>query len=121
MMWRIGLAIVVGAVLLPIVVVVGHVFVPTGDLWDHLAATVLPRYVVNTLWLLVGVGVLTLVGGVGAAWLVSLCRFPGRRFFSWALLLPFAASASRLSIRKAALFMLLAIFQVPVPIAPLFW
>lgn len=93
MMWRIGLAIVVGAVLLPIVVVVTHVFVPTGDLWDHLAATVLPRYVVNTLWLLVGVGVLTLVGGVGTAWLVSLCRFPGRRFFAWALLLPFAMPA----------------------------
>ena len=91
--WGIGLVAVVGAVSLPIVVVLAHLFVPTGDLWAHLAATVLPRYVTNTLWLIAGVGVLTLIGGVGAAWLVSLCRFPGRRFFSWALLLPFAMPA----------------------------
>ncbi len=88
-----GLAAVVGAVSLPIVVVLAHLFVPTGDLWAHLAATVLPRYIVNTLWLIAGVGALTLIGGVGTAWLVSLCRFPGRQFFSWALLLPFAMPA----------------------------
>ena len=91
--WSFGLAAVLGAVLLPIAVVLAHLFVPTGDLWAHLASTVLPRYVVNTLWLIAGVGVLTLIGGVGTAWLVSLCRFPGRRFFSWALLLPFAMPA----------------------------
>ncbi|MYJ73435.1 MAG: iron ABC transporter permease, partial [Rhodospirillaceae bacterium] len=91
--WGLGLAAVLGAVLLPIAVVLAHLFVPTGDLWTHLSSTVLPRYVVNTLWLIAGVGVLTLIGGVGTAWLVSLCRFPGRRFFSWALLLPFAMPA----------------------------
>lgn len=91
--WGLGLAAVLGAVLLPIAVVLAHLFVPTGDLWAHLASTVLPRYVANTLWLIAGVGALTLIGGVGAAWLVSLCRFPGRQFFSWALLLPFAMPA----------------------------
>ncbi len=92
-MWGIGLAAVLGVVLLPVAVVLAHLFVPTGDLWAHLASTVLPRYVANTLWLIAGVGVLTLIGGGGAAWLVSLCRFPGRQFFSWALLLPFAMPA----------------------------
>lgn len=91
--WGLGLAAVLGAVLLPIAVVLAHLFVPTGDLWAHLESTVLPRYVANTLWLIAGIGVLTLIGGVGTAWLVSLCRFPGRRFFSWALLLPFAMPA----------------------------
>ena len=91
--WALGLAAVLGAVLLPIAVVLAHLFVPTGDLWAHLSSTVLPRYIVNTLWLIAGVGVLTLIGGVGTAWLVSLCGFPGRRFFSWALLLPFAMPA----------------------------
>ena len=91
--WGLGLAAVLGAVLLPIATVLAHLFVPTGDLWAHLASTVLPRYVANTLWLIAGVGALTLIGGVGTAWLVSLCRFPGRRFFSWALLLPFAMPA----------------------------
>ena len=31
--------------------------------------------------------------GVGTAWLVTMCRFPGRQLFEWALLLPFAVPA----------------------------
>jgi iron(III) transport system permease protein len=38
----------------------------------------------------VGVGVGTLLIGVSTAWLTSMCEFPGRRFFTWALLLPLA-------------------------------
>ena len=58
-------AIAVAAILAaPIVVILAHVFVPAGDIWAHLAATVLPRYVFNTLWLFVGVGAGTLVIGV---------------------------------------------------------
>jgi iron(III) transport system permease protein len=66
---------------------------PSGDLWAHLADTVLPRYVANTLWLMLGVGAGTILGGVVSAWLVSLCRFPGRRLLEWALLLPLAMPA----------------------------
>ncbi len=40
--------------------------------------------------LLLGVGVLTAAIGVGAAWLVTMFRFPGKRIFDWALLLPLA-------------------------------
>jgi iron(III) transport system permease protein len=42
---------------------------------------------------MVGVGVGTLIVGVGTAWLVSTCRFPGKRLFEWALLLPLALPA----------------------------
>jgi iron(III) transport system permease protein len=31
--------------------------------------------------------------GVGTAWLVTMCRFPGRRVFEWALILPLAVPA----------------------------
>lgn len=78
---------------LPILVVVGFVFVPAGDTWRHLANTVLPDYVINSLLLMLGVAVGTLVGGVGSAWLASMCRFPGRAWFEWALLLPMAMPA----------------------------
>lgn len=77
----------------PVITVVGHLFLPLGDQWDHLASTVLPGYVWNTLLLMLGVGAGVLIGGVGTAWLVSLCDFPGRRFFAWALVLPFALPA----------------------------
>jgi iron(III) transport system permease protein len=82
-----------GGVALPVLVVAGFVFVPTGEIWDHLAATVLPRYIGNSLLLMVGVGSGVLVIGVGTAWLVTLCRFPGRLLFEWALLLPLAVPA----------------------------
>ena len=78
---------------LPILVVLSYVFVPTKEIWHHLATTVLPRYIGNSLALAGGVGIGTLVIGVGTAWLVTLCRFPGRRVFEWALLLPLAMPA----------------------------
>lgn len=68
----------------------------TGDsegLWPHLFQTVLPRYVSNTLILMVGVGALSLVFGVSTAWVVTRYDFPGRRAFTWMLLLPLAMPA----------------------------
>lgn len=92
-----------GGVALPVVVVAAFVFVPTGEVWDHLADTVLPRYIGNSLLLMVGVGAGTLVIGVGTAWLVTLCRFPGRWLFEWALLLPLAVPAYVIAYSYASL------------------
>ena len=75
------------------VVVVSYVFVPSPEVWSHLARTLLPSYVANSVWLMLGVGAGTFVIGVGTAWLVTMCRFPGRRLFEWALLLPMAVPA----------------------------
>ena len=68
----------------------------TGDsegLWPHLFQTVLPRYVSNTLILMVGVGALSLLFGVSTAWVVTRYDFPGRRVLAWMLLLPLAMPA----------------------------
>jgi len=65
----------------------------TGETWAHLAATVLPEYVANTLWLCLGVGIGVIVVGVPTAWLVTMHVFPGRRLFEWALVLPLAVPA----------------------------
>ncbi len=75
---------------LPILAVLLHVFIPAGEIWRHLGTTVLPRYLLNTFWLVIGVGIGVLVIGVGTAWLVAMCRFPGRNLMQWALLLPLA-------------------------------
>ena len=64
-----------------------------GGTWAHLATTVLPRYLFNTAVLVAGVGVGVPVIGAGTAWLVTMCRFPGRRLFEWALILPLAVPA----------------------------
>lgn len=65
----------------------------TGETWSHLAATVLPEYVGNSLWLCLGVGLLVASMGTVSAWLVAALEFPGRRLFEWALLLPMAMPA----------------------------
>ncbi|MEM6822624.1 MAG: iron ABC transporter permease, partial [Verrucomicrobiota bacterium] len=58
------------------------------ETWDHLVETVLGEYIVNSLILLVGVGLITGVLGVSTAWLVAAYEFPWRRHLDWALLLP---------------------------------
>jgi len=65
----------------------------TGETWRHLMATVLPEYVANSIWLCLGVGIGVAAIGTGAAWLVALNDFPGRRIAEWALLLPMAMPA----------------------------
>lgn len=56
----------------------------------HLWSTVLPEYLGNSLLIVVIVGVLSAVIGIGCAWLVAACDFPGKRIFEWALVLPLA-------------------------------
>ena len=78
------------AILVPLVVIFGAWLAPTTEVWGHLTTTVLPTLIGNTLLLIVGVSVGTLILGVSLAWLVSTCEFPGRRWLDWALMLPFA-------------------------------
>jgi iron(III) transport system permease protein len=93
MLWRGGVIGVALLLALPVLVVLGYALVPSQEVWRHLAETVLADYVTNSLLLMVGVAIGTLVGGVGTAWLTSMCQFPGRGVFEWALLLPMAMPA----------------------------
>ena len=60
---------------------------------SHLMDTVLPRYAGTTIWLVLLVSAGTFALGVGAAWLVTMTRFPGVRLFEIALVLPLAFPA----------------------------
>ncbi|MES2625127.1 MAG: iron ABC transporter permease [Pseudomonadota bacterium] len=59
-------------------------------IWQHLFDTKLGRLALNTLILVFGVGAGVTLLGVSLAWLTSVCEFPGRRIFEWALMLPLA-------------------------------
>ncbi|MBD2103419.1 iron ABC transporter permease [Leptolyngbya sp. FACHB-261] len=91
--WTVIVIAIAALIATPVLFVLGSILVPATEVWQHLAATVLPRYLLNSLWLMLGVGSGVLLIGVGTAWLVTLCRFPGSRLFEWALLLPLAAPA----------------------------
>ncbi len=89
-----GLAMVVAVLIaVPIFAVLWNLLTPGQGTLQHLAATVLPEYIANTLWLVGGVAAMVMFGGVAAAWLVTMCSFPGRRIFEWALILPLAMPA----------------------------
>ena len=91
--WTIGTVFFAAVIAAPILTVLILAASSSGDIWNHLASTVLPRYIRTTLGLMAGAGAGTAVIGVASAWLVTLCRFPGRRVFEWALLLPMAMPA----------------------------
>ena len=94
---RAGSAITAVAVALPMVVVLGAIALgATGadaGLWAHLREHVLARVTANTAILVVGVVTIAVILGTSLAWLTAACDFPGRAFFSWALLLPMAMPA----------------------------
>lgn len=92
--WLTAAALTIAALLaMPVLGVFGAVFQRSDGAWQHMAETVLPTFIGNTLYLTVLVGSGVLVVGVATAWLVTMCRFPGRRLFEWALILPLAFPA----------------------------
>lgn len=92
-LWSLGVLAIALLILMPILVVISSVFVDSGEIWSHLAETVLPTYIRNSIWLMLGVGIGVVGLGVSTAWLITSCEFSGRRIFEWALLLPLAAPA----------------------------
>ncbi|GFE49068.1 iron ABC transporter permease [Roseobacter cerasinus] len=89
-----GVALLVALICaLPMVAVVVAALSGGTETISHLAATVLGRYTATTLWLVLLVSAGTFALGVGAAWLVTMTRFPGVRVFEIALVLPLAFPA----------------------------
>ena len=69
--WYVG--IVVGCFILaaPIGLVFVSVFFPQIEIWQHLYSTVLIDYIVNSLALAFGVGVLVIIIGTALAWCIA--------------------------------------------------
>ncbi len=88
-----GAYLVAAACVLPMFAVVLAAVTGGTDTVSHLLATVLPGYAWTTLVLVVLVAAGTFALGVGAAWLVTMTRFPGVRIFEIALVLPLAFPA----------------------------
>ncbi len=89
---------------MPMLVVFSGWLQADNEIWQHLADTLLADLLVNTLVLVAGVAVGVLLLGVSLAWLTTMCDFPGRRLFDWALMLPFAVPAYVLAFVALGLF-----------------
>lgn len=91
--WSVGAALIALVVVAPIIAVFGIALFPKENIWPHLISTTLPRYLMTTAKLMLGVGILAAIVGTGAAWLVARYDFPGRRWLEWLLLLPLGIPA----------------------------
>jgi len=92
-LWQLAALVIAALVLMPVAAVVWMAFNPVENIWPHMLATTLPRYLTNTGLLMAGVAVLTAAVGTGAAWLVTMYRFTGSRVLEIALLTPLAVPA----------------------------
>ncbi|MDU8944878.1 ABC transporter permease [Ovoidimarina sediminis] len=79
--------------LLPMVAVALAALLGGTDTLSHLIETVLGRYAMATGALVILVSAGTVLIGTGAAWLVTMTRFPGVRLFEIGLALPLAFPA----------------------------
>ncbi|WP_394198604.1 ABC transporter permease [Litoreibacter albidus] len=87
-------AVVLAAMcLLPMIAVALAAVTGGSDTLQHLANTVLGRYTATTALLVLMVSIGTLLLGTGAAWLVTMAEFPGRRVLEIALVIPLAFPA----------------------------
>jgi iron(III) transport system permease protein len=91
--WSIPILIIALVIIAPILAILYSAFLGDTSLWPHLFSTVLPRYILNTLILMFGVGSLSLVLGVSTAWVITRYNFLGKNILEWALLLPAAVPA----------------------------
>jgi len=96
--------LIAGLTILPVAVVASALLSPSLEVWHHLWSTILPLMLANTFMLLAGVGLGTMVLGIGLAWLITAYDFPGKNSFKWLLVLPMAVPAYIMGFIYMALF-----------------
>lgn len=86
--WSILLLTIVLLISIPIISIVFKLIDGPGETWQHLVANLLPSYIKNTIFLIVGCSILSLALGVSSAWIVSRYHIPFRKQLEWLLILP---------------------------------
>jgi iron(III) transport system permease protein len=102
--WQVFLVVMALPTLLALLGVLSSFLHPDIESLSHLAQYVLPQTIKNTIFLVVGVGVVTTTLGVSLAWLTAVCDFPLRKFFVWALILPMAIPGYVMAFALVGLF-----------------
>ncbi|WP_299122874.1 iron ABC transporter permease [uncultured Tenacibaculum sp.] len=88
--WSIILLTIVLFIAVPVITIFINLFYGPGETWSHLVANLLPNYLLNSFWLILGTSILTLVFGISSAYAVSRYYFPFRKQLEWLLILPLA-------------------------------
>ncbi len=108
----------------PVIALLFQSFAADTVLFDHLWATVLTDYVINTVKLVLLVLLFSAIFALPSAWLIAMCDFRWRRQFQWLLMLPLAMPAYVVAYIYTDLFdfsgpiqrLMRAVFQANTPI-----
>ncbi len=88
--WRILPTLTFVVFVSPLVIVLLSLTGDYSDNWTHLYNFVLGDYITNSIFLVLGVGLISLIIGTSSAWIITKYDFFGRRILEWALILPLA-------------------------------
>ena len=89
-LWKASSRVIALLLVLPILAIFMKAVGETDELFNHLLATVMPTYIFNTIMLVLGTMLLSLIIGIPTAWIMAMCRIPGEKYLQWALVLPLA-------------------------------
>ena len=88
--WKAGSWLLAFLLFTPTISLVYEAMAPTGEIFQHLRSTVLPTYILNTVLLIGGVGVLGIILALPASWIMASHNIPGKKYLQWLLVLPLA-------------------------------
>ena len=109
------ISLFVGIVItIPIFIIFSSFLKIDTGIWSHLKIYVLPELILNTLKLICGVGIGTLLLGVPLAYINSFYDYPGRRFFSFLAILPMSIPAYIMAFVYVALFDITGIWSLAI-------
>ncbi|WGS64367.1 ABC transporter permease [Marinitoga aeolica] len=80
--------IIVLLISLPIFIIIYNLITPSNENWNHIYNYLLRDYVINSIKLVLGTGILSAIVGISSAWFISYYEFPLRKHFEWLLILP---------------------------------
>ncbi|WP_452222479.1 ABC transporter permease [Lacinutrix salivirga] len=88
--WSILTLAIITFLSIPIFTIFFKLFTGPGESWQHIVKNVLLEYSLNSLWLISGCSLLSVLFGVSSAWIVSRYYIPFQKPLEWMLILPLA-------------------------------
>lgn len=85
--------IIAGIILIPVGIVLGALFIPGTEIWNHILSYLLQSYILQTVVLALGVLICTSSIGILSAWITVHYEFPFKNSLSILLILPMAIPA----------------------------
>jgi iron(III) transport system permease protein len=89
---------------IPALLILVNLFTPTTENWEHLKDTVLSEYIFNSLFIMIGVALMTSIIGFSTAYITTMYSFTFSKFYHYALILPFAIPTYIVSYVYAGMF-----------------